>query len=260
VQNKRKRTILILVLIFLPYASLLILSSGSGWSFPRLLPDRIDFAPWRTAWSGRYPLLMASLNTVVMSIVISLASTSLGLISGRALKRQESMLWLFVVYLPFVLSPVIVGTVLYDIESRLGIVSSILGVLIAQFMFAYAFATVFFYELWDSRIQRLEQLVQTLGGDSRTVWRHAILPSASGLIAVCLIQTSIFVWLDYGLVSALGGGNVPTVTLLLFSYLREASINQASQAAIFLLVGSVLACLTSAFIMKRTRRRLGGQL
>lgn len=258
--NKLESRLLIPIVILLPYTSLLILSAGSGWSFPRLLPDRMDFAPWKNVWNGRHSLLLASVNTVVMSLVISLASTTLGLISGRALRQQCSLFWLFVAYLPFVLSPAIVGTVLYDLESRIGIASSALGVLIAQFMFAYAFATVFFYEMWDSRIQRLEQLVQTLGGDSRAVWRHAILPSASGLIAVCLIQTSIFVWLDYGLVSSLGGGNVPTVTLLLFSYLREASINQASQAAIVLLIGSVLASFISALILKRTRRRLGEQI
>jgi putative spermidine/putrescine transport system permease protein len=250
----------LVVLVSLPYASLLILSLGSGWSFPRLLPDRMDFAPWRNIWSGRNTLLIASLNTVAMSVVVSIASTSLGLVSGRALKRQESRLWLFLAYLPFVLSPVIVGTVLYDLESRIGIVSSLWGVLIAQFLFAYAFATVFFYEMWDSRMERLEQLVQTLGGNRLTVWRHAILPGASGLIGVSLIQTALFVWLDYGLVSALGGGNVPTVTLLLFSYMREASINQASQAAVCLLAGSVLASLVSAYLFGRVRRRLGGQV
>ncbi|MEZ6090222.1 MAG: hypothetical protein R3C05_19785 [Pirellulaceae bacterium] len=36
-----------MIALTLPYAWLLWLSLGSGWSYPNLGPDRIDFSPWR---------------------------------------------------------------------------------------------------------------------------------------------------------------------------------------------------------------------
>jgi ABC-type spermidine/putrescine transport system permease subunit II len=109
------------------------------------------------------------------------------------------------------------------------------GVVALQTLFALSFAAVLFSELRSPRADRLEQLVYDLGGNSWAVWRHAVLPPASGLIRICFLQTALYSWLDYGLVSIVGGGHVASVTMKLFGYLREASVNQAAQASLVLL-------------------------
>lgn len=143
---------------------------------------------------------------------------------------------------------------MYDLQVRLGIASTLLGVVLAQFLFAFAFATVFFSEMWNVRMERAEQLVSTLGGNRLAVWRHAILPQASRLILVCLTQTALFSWTDFGLVSVLGGGNVQSLTVMLFSYIREASVNQAAQAGLVLMAPPVLGVLLTGWLLTRSQR------
>ena len=240
-----------------PYVLLIVLSLGSGWSFPNLLPDRIDFAPWKRVLSGRDGLGVAIATSLFISLCVSIPSTALGLIAGRSLKKKKKTIWMFVAYFPFVSSPVVIGTCMYDLQVRFGIASTLLGVMLAQFLFAFAFATVFFSEMWSVRMERAEQLVSTLGGNRWDVWRHAILPQSYRLIVVCLTQTALFSWTDFGLVSVLGGGNVQSLTVMLFSYIREASVNQAAQAGLVLMAPPVLGFFVSgALFMRIDRERL----
>ncbi len=231
-----------LMLVF-PYALLVLMSLGSGWTFPRLLPDRLDFAPWQHFFSDRDGMLQAVVTSTGISLTVATLATASGLLIGRAVRRSRSLWWRLAIYLPFVISPVIAGISLYDLLVRLQLTGTLLGVVLAQAIFAAAFSAVYFSELWSPRADRLETLVRSLGGSRWSVWRHAIFPSSSGLIGVCFLQTALYSWLDYGLVSIVGGGNVDALTTKLFAYIREASINQAAQASLVLLAPALLGFL-----------------
>lgn len=237
----------------IPFQLLFLLSLGSGWSYPNIIPDTFTFAPWKDFLANRTGILSACGTTLLLSICVSFPSTALGFVVGRQLHASRSMLWRYAIYLPFVLSPMIVGICLYDLAVRTGLVSTFLGVALAQFIFALSFAVIFFSEMWSERMTRYEQLVETLGGNRWNRFRHGVLPQAGGLIFVCWMQTALYSWLDYGLVSILGGGNVNSLTLQLFSYIREASVNQASQSALILLTPSLAAITIASILLARKK-------
>ena len=239
------------------YASLLLLSLGSGWSFPRILPDRIDFEPWRHFWADHDGLSQAAVQSLVRSVIVCLLSTTAGLIAARSIRQMRSGWGLLIAYLPFVLSPVIVGVCLFDFVIRIGLASTFTGVVIVQSLFATAFATVFFSEMWNPQIDKFEQLVKTLGGGSIAIWKHAILPRVQGLVVVCLIETALFSWLDYGIISMIGGGREKSLTMMLFAYIREASVNQAAQSSLMLLAPALAGLVVmSGLYVWSTRRSL----
>lgn len=241
--------LLALLILLAPVGMLVSLSIGSGWSYPRLLPDRIDLLPWRVFFASRDGIVTALLHSTMMSLLVSASSTLLGLVAGRSL-RKHSSLWLRVVaYIPFGVSPMVIGTCLYDLEVHLGVAGRMLGVVMAQFIFAFGFSTVLFCELWNTRTDRLESLVKELGGSRWSIWRHAIWPYAHRLIFVSLLQTALYSWLDYGLISVLGGGNVPSITLTLFSYIREGSVNQAAQSGLVLMLPPVVGLAVSMSLL-----------
>ncbi|WP_010586766.1 ABC transporter permease [Schlesneria paludicola] len=246
--------VLLLVMILLPFALMVLISLGSGWAFPRLLPDRMDLAAWRHFLSDRDQMLIAIATSAVMSLTVGVFSVSGGLLIGRAVRRTGSRFAHFLIYLPFVISPVVVGICLYDLLIRMRVIGNVVGVILMQTVFALSFSSVFFYELWSPRAERLEQLVSNFGGSRWDVWRHAVFPQISGLILVCFLQTALYSWLDYGIVSIVGGGYVPSVTTRLFGYIREASVNQAAQASLILLAPALLGFLitTSVYFLRLT--------
>lgn len=241
---------LVFAIFLLNIAFLVLLSIGSGWTYPRLLPNRLDAAPWWICFQARSGILRGAVTALVLSVIVASLSTALGLWTGIGLKRSRSTLWLYVAYLPFVLSPVTVGLCLLDMSVRIGWVSTYLGVILAQAIFAYGFTTIFFCETWDTPMEKKVQLVIGLGGTTRDVWKHAVLPNLWPLIIVAWTQAALFSWLDYGLVSVIGGGVIPSLTLSLFAYLREASVNQAAQSALVLLLPAWIAFAVACYLLR----------
>ena len=237
----------VLIVLF-PFGLLTLISLGSGWSFPRLIPDRLDYAAWKHVFSDRDQMLVAIRTSVFMSLTVATLSVTGGLTIGRAIRRAHSSLANFLVYLPFVISPIVVGICLYDLLIRMQLIGNVMGVILLQTVFALSFASVFFSELWSPRAERLEQLVRNLGGSHWNKWRHAVFPQISGLILVCFVQTALYSWLDYGIVSIVGGGSVSSVTTRLFGYIREASVNQAAQSSLILLAPALLGFLITSCV------------
>lgn len=234
-----------------PAALLLTLSLGSGWTYPTILPDRIDFAPWHQLIAAERGLSGAVGTSAAAALTVSVFATGAGLAGSRAFRRQGPGHGLFLAYLPFVLSPIVVGICLYDLFVRTGLAGTFAGIVLAQTLFATAFAIVFFREFWSPRIENLEQLTAMLGGGWYARWRHAVIPSAGGLILVCALQTALFSWLDYGLASFLGGGRVNSLTVLLFGYIREGSVNLAALAALLLLIPALAGFLVGGVAVRR---------
>lgn len=241
-----------------PYALLALMSAGSGWTFPRLTPDRLNFAPWRSLLAEPDGLLGAMLTSASMSIVVGVTGTAGGLLIAHAVHRTRSGFWRVLMYAPFAISPVVLGVCWYDLFVRWGISGTVAGVVLAQLVIALGFASVFFSEVWSVRTERLAQTVRQFGGNGWDVWRHAVYPQMRGLLLACCLQTALFSWLDFGLVSTVGGGQVSTVTTKVFAYLREASVNQAALAGIVLLMPPTCGYLAAAsVIIFRNRRREG---
>jgi len=242
---------LILFLALGPAALLLLLSLGSGWTFPEILPDRLHFGPWHSLLVDRRAFAAALATTVSLALPVGLVGTAVGLVCARALRGScRPGLLRFAVYLPFALSPIIVAVCLYDLFARLGLAGSYTGVFLAQLLFATAFGTIFFSEFWDARTDVAEHLVAALGGNRRAVWRHAVLPRAGGLILLCFLQTVLISWLDYGLVLFMGGGRVEPLTLRLFGYIREGSVNLAALASLLLLLPALGGLTLVPFLLK----------
>lgn len=247
-------TTLVTGFIVLMYGLLVLLSLGSGWTFPNIVPDRLNFDPWKAFTSDRDGLLKAMLTSTGLSLTVGSIGTLMGLLIGRAIRRYESGTLRFLVYLPFVVSPVIAGVCLYDLLIRLRIAGTFTGVIFCQSVFATSFAAVYFSELWTRKVDRLESLVRSLGGTTWSVWRHVVIPECSGLISVCFLQTCLYSWLDYGLVSIIGGGNVQALTSRMFGYIREASVNQAAQSALILLLPALAGTVVTAvyYLLRRS--------
>lgn len=232
--------------VFVSYGLLCVLSLGSGWTFPNVWPERMNLAPWKNFLADRDGVLKAMLVSTGLSLIVGCVATFCGLLIGRMIQRTQSTTFRFLVYLPFVLAPVITGVCLYDLLVRLELAGTFTGVILSQLVFAISFASVCFSELWSPRAARMELLVRNLGGNNWSVWWHVVMPQCSGLIAVCFLQTCLYSWLDYGLVSVIGGGNVQTLTTRMFGYIREASVNQAAQSAIVLLTPAIAGFIVTA--------------
>lgn len=183
-----------LLLVLLPHIVLLLLTLGSGWSFPRLLPDRMDFGPWRDL-AILSDLSDGALCGTLLSLTSGSFSTVFGLLLSRSIHQLTGSfqrLGRAAVLFPFAISPAVVAVCLFDLTVRMGWAGTFTGVLACQTIFGSAAAAVILLDGWGETERRRELLVRMLGGGTFDVWRHAIWPHARGLLGMCFLQMPCF--------------------------------------------------------------------
>jgi len=236
-----RRTVAFAVMVAcaFPLGYLLLLSVSGAWPFPCLLPARLQSWTWSQIGAsglGGSVWLSSGLAGAVAAI-----STGTGYLVGRTVAYSAARRWLLLLaYLPWTLSPVVLGVCLLYVYLRAGLVGSVIGVAIAHTMLATGFAIVYFSAFWTPRVRAMEELAHTLGGSRWQALTMVLLPTMRPAILVCLAQTFLISWFQYGVTLLIGAGRVQTLPLRVFMFVGEANPTFAAAAGLLLVVPSLL--------------------
>jgi putative spermidine/putrescine transport system permease protein len=225
------------VIALLPLVYLTVLAISGDWQSPRLFPQALRLDRWRNVLGGSTGLLDSLLLSLLIAAVVAASSTALGFITSRHLAGARRLSWwLVLAYMPFAISPVVLATCLLFFFIKLQLSGTLLGVVLAQIMLAYGFASVLLLGLWNPHKRGLEDVARTLGASPRQVWVQVLLPASAPLLRVCFFQTFLISWAQYGMTLMIGAGHVRTLPLRVFDYALEADPAYAAVAALLLIV------------------------
>ena len=225
-----------------PLGLLVLLSVTRHWTWPALLPTEWQTRQWHDLMAETQGLSVIVLRSLAMGTGVALLATALGFASSRSVARHAHQDRLVVLlHVPFAVSPVVLGVSLLYTFLRLHLAGHIAGVMLAQLMFAYAYAVILLIGFWTPRVQSLVELAVLLGAARRQVWTKVLLPLARPLLVVCLLQTFLISWFDYALTLLIGGGHVSTLTIALYQYLTSGDVRLAATCALLLLAPPLLA-------------------
>lgn len=242
--------VVLTLLCLLPFGYLVLLSLATEWRYPDLVPASVSFASWKEMLGGAIGLGGSFLLSVLISVVVATVSTGAGYVTGKYIgyHRFKRRL-LFLAYVPFIMSPVILGTCLMYLYIKANLTGSVAGVILAQIMFAYGFSIVFFSAFWNDNIKAIEDLVYTLGGSTRQAYQMALIPVSRNALLICFFQTFLISWFQYGLTLLIGSGKVQTLPLKVYEYVGEANIYIAALASCLLILPpAVLLWVNKRFV------------
>ena len=235
VSSRKLATALVALCCVFPFVVLVGYSLVTSWAPARLLPDALSLSRWAELLSGDLPRALGV--STVLALVVGAVSTVGGFAAARlvAYSRFGAPL-LFLAYVPYLMSPVLVGVCLLALYLRMGLAGTWAGVALSHLTLALGFATVFFTAFWSRRIAQQEAAARTLGARAWQVLTRVVWPQARPLAIVCFVQSFLLSWFQYGLTVLIGQGKVQTLTVRIFFYLNEANPYYAAVAAC-LLVG-----------------------
>ena len=250
--GKYAMALIVGLLCLSPFIYLITLSLAAAWPFPALIPNGIDTSRWREIVGGSNALGASFLLSMLISLIVAVFSTATGYMTGKYIgyhRHQQSLL--FLAYVPFVMSPVILGTCLMYLYIKAELTGSVPGVILAQLMFAYGFSIVFFSAFWNQEIKALENLVYTLGGSASQAYRHVLIPVSRNALLICFFQTFLISWFQYGLTILIGSGKVQTLPVKVYEYIGEANVYYAALASCLLILPpAIMLWINKRFIFK----------
>lgn len=225
----------------IPVAILLLLSFSKNWAFPVLLVDQFSSIAWNDLFSGGNDVRHSLLLSVLIATVVAFVATIIGFFVSKTIayhtyRRQL----LFLAYLPFVLSPVILAVCLKFYFIKLSLAGTVAGVIIAQLIIAIPYSIIFFTGFWNQRVKSFEHIVNTLGGTNIVALTSVIIPLSKPLLLVCFFQCFLISWFEYGLTSVIGYGKIQTLTIKVYQFLTEANIYYAALSCCLLIIPPVL--------------------
>ena len=252
---RKSGAVLVAVLCLFPFLYLALMSVTADWDFPRLLPASFSVEMWKRMLSGNGALGQSFLLSLGISITVATVSTATGYITGKyiAYHRFKKRL-LFLAYVPFIMSPVILGACLMYIYIKAGLTGNVAGVILSQIMFAYGFGIVFFSAFWNTQIKALEDLVYTLGGTPLQAYWKVLVPISKNALLICFFQTFLISWFQYGLTMLIGSGKVQTLPIKVYEYVGETNMFVAALASCLLVVPpAVLLWVNKRFVFESVK-------
>jgi putative spermidine/putrescine transport system permease protein len=235
-----------------PLAYLALSSVAGPWEFPDILPQSLRFDRWTLLLGREQALVDSLLVSLFVSTTVGLLSTLAGFVTARAVAyHRRRPLLLFLAYLPFAVSPVILGVSLLYVYIRLGLVATVAGVVLSHTIFAFGFAVVYWVPFWNAEKRAFEDLVRTLGGTTAVAYRLVLLPLSRGPLLVCFFQTFLISWFQYGLTILVGSGKVDTLPLRVYAYVFEANLGHAAVASCLLVVPPLVLLWLNTRIVRR---------
>lgn len=243
---------LLSLLFALPLLYMLLRSVAFSWNWPDILPSVWSGKFWATMIAGGNALGHGLGRSIITAVITAVFATGLALPVSHAIAvHRYRRYWLLIAYFPFILAPVIYATTLRFYFVSLGLSSTVGGILIGHFLVAFPFAVLVLEGGWDNRMVSLAQQARSLGATSLQSWTKVVMPAFRGLLGLCLFQTFLISWFEFGLTSLIGQGQVRTLPVLVFQFVQESSASYAALASVLLMLPPFLLLLLNRKLLMR---------
>ena len=249
-------------LIVGPFAPLVIQSFAFQWDWPNVLPSEWWFTArerarlpqgWDYVLSPYSRLLEATINTVVIGLIVMVLCLVICLPAARVLARERfrgKNAFEFFLSLQLIVPEAAIGIALLMIFIRLGLAGSYPGIIIAHLIPTIPYMIRMLTAVYQGLGREFEEQAYILGASRWQTLRMVTLPMLMpGVVAGCLftflVSTNVFL-----LTFFLGQGRIITLPTLLFAKISGGTLD-ASAAGLTLLVslpGIVLLVISERFI------------
>ena len=207
-------------LVALPFVPLLLWAFAGEWRFPDLLPSEWSLrgVAYLVEPGGR--ILEATLTSFVIAAATAIASVAVGLPAGMALGGYEFRLKgliIFFILLPILVPPLASTMGVHLTFIRLGLADTAFGVFLVHLIPTVPYTAIILTSVFAELTGELEEAARTLGASAWQAFVYVTLPQVVPGVAVAALFGFLISWSQYVLTLLIGGGNVVTLPMLLFS-------------------------------------------
>ena len=231
------------LLLFIAYAF------STRWFFPQPFPVEWTFSTFERVLndSKTFPSILQGL---LIACIVSGFSLLIGFPAARVLGlrkfRGRQLVWLSF-FLPTIIPPLAIGMGLNVLFLRLGIAGSIVGVSMAHIIPTLPY-TIFTLSSAFARFdENYEYQALALGANPWQVFRKVTLRMLTPSLMVAALFAFLISWSQYLLTLLIGGGQVITLPILLFSAASGGNPSTIAALSLLFIAPPVLVIVLTAW-------------
>jgi len=247
--------------ILLPILPLFLWSFSFNWFFPDIFPTKWSLRAWTYVFSPTADILQALWDTTVIALATVFFSVIVGIPAGRALGLHVFRGKRFVEFL--VLAPTIVPGLavalgIHVVFIRLGLADTVLGVVFVHLVPVLPYVVLVLAGVFANYDAEFEEQARTLGaGPLRITW-YVMLPAILPGVIVAGLFAFLISWSQYVTTLLIGGGQVVTLPLLLFSFAQSGdNAITGALAVVYIVPGLFFLLFTSRYLTGKSQA-IGG--
>ncbi len=260
--TKRAKAGLLVVaaLVALPFVPLFLWAFAGEWRFPDPLPTEWSLRGISYLVEPGGGVLGATANSLLIGVSVALASIAIGMPAGMALGGYE---WrfkgvvIFFILLPILVPPLASTMGVHLTFIRLGLADTTLGVFLVHLVPTVPYTAIIMTSIFAERTGELEEAARTLGASPWQAFVNVTMPEVTPGVAVAGLFAFLISWGQYILTLLIGGGNVVTLPMLLFSAASGNDPVITSALAIVFALPAVLALVVALRYLKPSERAEG---
>ena len=242
----------IVLSIIVPFLPLFFWSFSLRWFYPALAPTEYSLRAWEYLASPSSRVLSSLLTSLLLSSTVTVLATIIAIPAGRALgmyRFKGKALVEFLVLAPAIVPGMAVVMGIHVMFIRYGLADTFWGVVIAHLIPVTPYAVTLLAGVFANFEVQNEEQARVLGASPlKTLW-YVTLPGILPGIVVSALFAFLVSWSEYILTLLIGGGQVITLPLLLFSLAQGGDYAiTAATSLVFVAPAILVLVLTARFL------------
>lgn len=242
----------IVIGLLLPFLPLLVWSFSHRWFFPAVVPTEWSLRAWSYVFGQNTQALQALGYSFIIALATTFLSIAIGIPAGRAMGLHEfrgKTLVRFLILAPTIVPPLAVAMGIHILFIRYGLANTLPGVVLVHLIPVTPYMVLVMSSVFANYNPQYEEQARTLGANPIQVFWYVTLPAIFPGIVVGGLFAFIISWSEYLLTLLIGGGQVITLPLLLFSFANSGdNAITAALSIIFIGPAVIFLILTSRYL------------
>lgn len=246
--------IFLIFLIILPFFPLIISSVSTEWRWPQAIPEHFSLRAWRYIFFEDRRTREAVWNSFVISFVLLIVNALIALPAANAIGRREfkgKTLIEGLLFAPIIIPPFISIMGIHFNFIKFGLTESLFGVIVAHMIPTLPYMIRALIISFKTLNYDLENVAETFGANAFERYYYVILPHILPALIAGGSLTILISFSQYVTTLIIGGGEVLTLTMIIFPFISGGDVVIGSAYVVFFVFLNIVALLFMEFMLKR---------
>lgn len=232
-----KKKLLFLVIIT-PIFYMVLLSMFSFFKYPLLLPKSWTLAYWQDVFIMNPLFYKGLFSSISIGLLTALTSTLVGFLTGRAVIYHLggfNKLVALMISLPLLIPGMTLFMGMHQVILMTPFKNSILGIVLVHTVICLPYTSNIAIAYFNGIPKEYEMISATLGGDSRYTLKKVVFPLIKPGLLLSLAISFLISNTEYFSTFLIGGGQVISLSMVMFPYINNADYGHSSVMALVFL-------------------------